>query len=433
MPDAPNVLKLSPQTKARVDAAEEAINAKTLLKSDKGAIKACEHNARVLIDAALQYSGLHYDEFLSRLRIDDRDWTDADDLGVLCWLQSTYNVATFNVGHARNGARFVAYSRRHDSLREFVESLPAWDTIPRIDAAFADAWGAPDTPLLRASSHNFFVALIARAMKPGAQVDTVWCFEGPQGTYKSRSLRELGGAFHAELSAAIGTIDFQRELRGLWIAELSELDSLRGREASTVKRLLSAPSDRFVQKYALHAETYPRRAIAVASTNEANYWEDPTGARRLIPIPCGDIRVDLIAINRLQWLAEARHRYDQGATWWEFPPAIADEQEARQQVDPWEDLLHDSIAHGRKVGLDGMGREPWPDGWLSTSEIMRDWLRLDAHQQGKASGTRLAKVMRRLGYVPKRSTTGDERGWQPDASPPQAPDVSGEVSDTLPL
>ena len=51
----------------------------------------------------------------------------------------------------------------------------------------------------------FFVALIARALRPGSQVDTVWCFEAPQGTFKSRSLRELGGAHHAEISAAIGT------------------------------------------------------------------------------------------------------------------------------------------------------------------------------------------------------------------------------------
>ena len=34
-----------------------------------------------------------------------------------------------------------------------------------------------------------------------------------------------------------------------------------------------------------------------------------TGARRLVPIPCGDIRVDLIAANRLQWFAEARQRF----------------------------------------------------------------------------------------------------------------------------
>jgi len=261
------------------------------------------------------------------------------------------------------------------------------------------------------------VALIARALRPGAQVDTLWTFEGPQGSYKSRSLRQLGGSYHAEISAGIGTTDFQREMRGIWIAELSELDSLRGREASTVKRLLSAPADRFVQKYALHADTYPRRAIAVASTNESNYWQDSTGARRLIPVKCGRIDVDLIDAHRLQWLAEARARFNAGATWWDFPAGIDDEQEARQQVDPWEDTLRQYMTHGKRTdSIDGQGLQPWPDGWISSAEIMRDWLGLTPHQQGQVSGVRLGKVMRRLGYVPERHGKGRERGWSADTS-----------------
>jgi putative DNA primase/helicase len=192
-----------------------------------------------------------------------------------------------------------------------------------------------DNVLTRTASRNFFIAMIARALHPGAQVDTLEAFEGEQGIGKTRAMRELGGDFHAEISAAIGTTDFMRELRGIWLAELSELDSLRGREASTVKRLLSSPSDRFVQKYALHAESYPRRAVAVATTNEATYWQDPTGGRRLIPISCSSIRVDLIRENRLQWFAEARRLHAEGTTWWEFPASIAQAQEERQHIDPW--------------------------------------------------------------------------------------------------
>jgi hypothetical protein len=416
-----------------VDTVVEQLDAGELIKSDKGVIRPCEHNARVLIGRAKKYDKLYYDEFLARPRIDGRDWTDADDLVLLCWLQSTHKVAGFNLGQARNGARAVAYARRRDSLREFLDDLPEWDGIDRIEAAFGDVWGAPDSALIRAASQNFFVALVARALHPGAQVDTLWTFEGPQGSYKSRSMRELGGTFHAEISAAIGTTDFQRELRGLWIAEMSELDSLRGREASTIKRLLSAPSDRFVQKYALHAEAYPRRAIAVATTNEAAYWQDATGARRLVPIPCGDIRIDVIADNRLQWFAEARHRHAEGATWWEFPPTIATAQEERQQVDPWEDLLRGFMEHGRTVGRDGQGRVDWPDGWVSSAEIMRDWLDLTPYQQGPVSSTRLGKVMRRLGFQPKRRGKGRERGWMADTCNPEESEVSAEASYPVPL
>jgi predicted P-loop ATPase len=343
-------------------------------------------------------------------------------------LQSTNGVPGFTLNQARNGARAVAYSRRRDSLQEFVESLPSWDRVERINAAFTDAWGAADDVLIRAASRNFFVALMARAHQPGAKVDTLWTFEGPQGTRKSLSLIELGGWFHAEITAPIGTTDFMRELRGIWIAEFSELDSLRGKEASTVKRLLSSPADRFVEKYAMHAQTYPRRAVAVATTNEATYWQDSTGARRLIPIACGEIRVDLIRANRLQWFAEARSAYTEGATWWEFPDGITAAQEDRQDVDPWEDTLRAAKRHGRRVGLDSGAIEPWPAGWISSATLIRDWLRLDPHQQHHTVSKRLGRVMRRLGYAPKRNGDRTERGWIPDTTESDKSEVSGHVS-----
>jgi hypothetical protein len=189
------------------------------------------------------------------------------------------------------------------------------------------------------------------------------------------------------------------------------LDSLRGREASTVKRLLSAPADRFVEKFEKHAASYPRRAVAVATTNEATYWQDSTGGRRLIPIPVTDIRIDLIQANRLAWFAEARHLYQAGVTWWKFPDSATIEQEERQAIDPWEDTLKDAIANGQ-MNEDGYAR-PWPEGWIASAAIMRDWLRIPASHQGRGSGNRLGHVMRRLGFEPKRSARGNERGWAP--------------------
>jgi Virulence-associated protein E len=362
---------------------------------------ACEANACLLMAREPRFAGLFFDDFLSRPRIDGGDWLDAHDLTTMSWLQTSTGVARFSLGMARNGAKLLSYSRRRDSLRDFVDALPAWDGVDRLAMAFYDAWGADDTPVVRAASANFFIALIARAMKPGAQVDTLWVFEGAQGTRKSAALRVLGGDFHAEVSAGVGTADFQRELQGLWIIELSELDSLRGKEASTIKRLLSAPSDRFVQKYALHAEAYPRRAVAVATTNEAAYWQDPTGARRLIPVQCTDIDLDRITALKLQWFAEAKHRYTAGEPWWEFPDAILDEQETRQQVDPWEDTI--------AAALELM---KWPATPILAASISAEWLQLLPHQQGLASGKRIAAIMRSLGFVPVKVGRACARAWQ---------------------
>lgn len=395
-----------------------------LIQGRSGAPVACEHNAVRLLGAEEAYASLHFDEFRCRVRLGDRDWTDHDDRMALCKLQEKHRIPKFTLGQVRTAVQVVAYERRRDALREYVRTLPAWDRTPRIELAFSDAWGAPDTDLTRAASRNLFIAMIARALKPGAQVDTLWAFEGPQGTLKSRSLRALGGEFHAEVSAPIGSADFQRELRGLWLAEISELESLRGREASTVKRFLSAPVDRLVEKWQVHATSYPRRAVAVATTNEAAYWQDPTGARRLVPIRTGEIDLEMIEANREQWFAEALERCEAGATWWEFPESISAEQEDRQRVDPWEDLLRRYIANGREVhrGHDHITHEPivetvmWPAGWISSSQIARDWLQLAPHQQGQNAGVRLGQVMRRLGFLPQRQGKARERGWVAVAS-----------------
>ena len=168
--------------------------------------------------------------------------------------------------------------------------------------------------------------------------------------------------------------------------------------------------------------------MAVATTNEATYWQDSTGARRLVPIVCAGIRVDMIAEHRLQWLAEARHLHASGGTWWEFPPGIADEQEARQQIDPWEDSLRRCMARGRPSGADGQGVIPWPDGWVASATIMSEWLGLDSHQQGQSSGVRLGKVMRRLGYKPMRYGKARERGWIADTQEAMPGEVSAPVS-----
>jgi hypothetical protein len=386
-----------------------------LIVSDKGVIRPCERNAYLLLSGEPRFGSLHYDEFLQRPRFEGRDWSDTDEVGAVQWLQGEFQVPGFKIEHVRHAARLLAHERRRDSLVHFIRTLPEWDGTERIDVALMDAFGAPASPVTRAASRNLFVAMIARGLNPGCQVDTLWAFEGPQGTKKSQAMRALGGAWHAEITAAVGTSDFYRELRdGVWLAELPELDAFRGREATTIKRILSAPVDRFVDKYDKHATAYPRRAVAIATTNESTYWQDTTGARRLVPIPTGDISVDLVKENRLQWFAEALRKFSAGVTWWEFPAEIQQVQEDRQQVDSWEDVLRNFIDHGRR-GPEGASTAVthWPAGWISTAEIMANWLQLDAGRQGTASGHRLGRVMRRLGFRPERRGHTRERGWTP--------------------
>jgi putative DNA primase/helicase len=391
-------------------------------------VKPCFENALRLVRWMPELRSLSYDTFLERMRYGGADFDDSNYPLVLSMLQrEEEHGIMFNMRDAIAAVDTVARERRVNMLRTFVDSLPAWDGTERIELAFTEAWGAPLTDLVRAASRNFFVALIARAIRPGCKVDTMWAFEGAQGLGKSVALDRLAGEIegekmHGEITASIGSDNFFRELRSLWVAELAEMDSMRGREASTIKRVLSSPSDRFVEKYERNARRYRRTAVCVATTNEADYWQDPTGSRRLVPIECTNIRLDLITENRLQWFAEALHRFNAHETWWEFPAAeFRAAGESRQVGDPWEDILREKIANGRmsvdssslnRVGGPEYSRVYFPADFVSSAEILSDWLELMPSQMPAAGSKRLSGVMKRLGFIPKQSPLGDRaRGW----------------------
>ena len=70
------------------------------------------------------------------------------------------------------------------------------------------------------------------------------------------------------------------------------------------------------------------------------------------------------------------------------------------------------MINGRK-DTGAFGSIAWPSGWISSAEIMRDWLRLEPHQQGRGAGARIGHVMRRLGYCPREKGHDKARGWEP--------------------
>jgi hypothetical protein len=371
-----------------------------LLRSDSGAIRACEHNAVCLLAQAEQYVGLHWDTFLSRLRIDDRDWSDAEDIGALCWLQSKFNVPRFVLGQIRNAVHTIAWERNRDKLREFFENLPPWDGVQRIELALVEAWGTAESAFSRAASHNFFVALAARALRPGCKVDEIYVFESPeQGKLKSQALRALGGAFHAEIHSTLDTDNCRRELQGCWLAELAELRPLLNTNtAEQAKAFISATEDRWVEKYQSRARTYPRRFVFCATTNLATYWDDPSGARRLVPIRCGAVRLDLIEANRLQWFAEAKAALEASETWHEFPQAEADaERDERQHHDEW---------------IEPAGE--WLVGKTETTitAVLRDAIRMPIERQDKRAQMRAAAILRRLGWARSRNSERDQQDWR---------------------
>ena len=149
-----DVHPLSPKIKARLDDETSSLDDDTLIRTPKGAILACEHNARLLIAHAPQYAELHFDDFLSRMRIGERDWADGDELGAVCWLQSTHGVARFTLQHARAARESSPIPGAGTPCASSSKGYPVgWNGTHRV--RLPDAWGARDDALTRAASQTF--------------------------------------------------------------------------------------------------------------------------------------------------------------------------------------------------------------------------------------------------------------------------------------
>ena len=67
----------------------------------------------------------------------------------------------------------------------------------------------------------------------------------PQGIRKSTALRTIAGEYFTDELADLGSKDAVMQTRGVWIIELSELDSLSHAEVARIKAFMSRTTDRF--------------------------------------------------------------------------------------------------------------------------------------------------------------------------------------------
>jgi predicted P-loop ATPase len=331
-----------------------------------------------------------FDDFLQRLRTGDqpRDWIDADDVNLTLYMQRVIGISKIGRDIVSQAVIAVAYRRTRDSLREFVEALPAWDGIERCAKFFSDVFGARESTYAQFVGLNFWKALLVRALKPGTKVDNMVVLEGGQGSGKSSALRAIvGDEWFAEASEEVTAKDFFVGLQGKWLIEIAELDSFGRSEVTSIKRVITCQSDRFRSPYGRNAVDHPRRCILAGTANHDDWNRDETGARRFWPIRCArdaQVRVDIIHAMRLQYMAEARARIAQGETWWQMPDEeTLAEQRKRYDADPWLDPVS-----GYLIGRDE----------ITTNELLLECLKFETNRISKGDQMRVTRCLTVLGW-----------------------------------
>lgn len=324
---------------------------------------------------------------------------EEDYLRTALWLSRTYG-PNFAPRLVMEAIMVVAQHQTEHPVRSYLEAL-RWDKTPRLAAWTSRYLGAADTDYNSDVGRWFLLSAVARIFEPGCKADVVLILEGPQGAGKSSALRTLAGVWFSDTPFELGSKDSFLVLRGRWIVELAELDSLSRAEANRAKAFFSSPIDVYRPPYGREVKEIPRQCVFAGSTNQTSYLRDETGGRRFWPVRCGPIQLAQLAKDRDQIWAEAVTRYRAKERWY---PATEEEvrrcleqQGERYQSDPWEDRIANYLT-GRmsEAKKDGSAA----DLWASVDEILEFSLKLELAKAGQGEKNRVVAILKRCAWEP---------------------------------
>ena len=212
-------------------------------------------------------------------------WNDSDLASLKVYLSNNYGL--YSPTKTKDALLSVAAERAYHPIKEYLESLPQWDNVPRVDTLFIDYFGADDNSYTRAVSRKSMVAAVARIYQPGTKFDSVPILNGPQGIGKSTFYAKLAGKWFSDSLTLTDMKDKSgpEKLQGYWILELGELAGMRKADVEVVKSFLSRVDDKYRASYGVNVESHLRQCIIVGSTNAENgFLRDITGNRRFWPV-----------------------------------------------------------------------------------------------------------------------------------------------------
>ena len=262
--------------------------------NEDGSIKTTITNAELILmnDPALQ--GIRYNDLAKGIEVEGRlpwervnkYWSDQDLSFLYGWVAKHYGVQFAKDKFIM--ALDMAAGRRHfNPLLDYLNGLPAWDGVERVDRLLVTYLGASDNNYTRAVTRCTLIGAIKRAYEPGCKFDNVLVLDGRPGIGKSTLLRKLGGQFFSDSLTLTDTRDktAAEKLQGIWIMEIGEMQGTRKSDVDAVKGFISRQVDEYRAAYGRYVGKYPRTSIMCGTTNSTTgFLRDTTGNRRFWPV-----------------------------------------------------------------------------------------------------------------------------------------------------
>lgn len=352
-------------------------------------------------------------------------WRDADDAQLISYVDENYG--TFSQRNFDIAVAKVTDDRSYHPIREFLQALPEWDKVERVDTLLIDYLGAADNKYVRAVTRKTLCAAACRVLNPGCKFDTMLVLNGSQGIGKSTLIAKLGGEWFSDSLSLNDTKDktAAEKLQGYWILEIGELAGLRKAEVETLRSFLSRQNDIYRASFGKRTTPHPRQCVFFGTTNaESGYLRDTTGNRRFWPVKTfggGSKRSwDVTQEDVLQIWAEVMHYVKAGEKLYLDPEVEAlakAEQREAMESDEREGLVREYLeallpdnwdemdTFERRNFLDGTGKaDIGKKGTIRRTQVcnMEIWCECFGKERSnlkRADSNELSGILVKLGWV----------------------------------
>lgn len=249
-------------------------------------------NLNLIFDNDPDLAGFAFNELAGRIQVTaplpwsrpegNSFWRDADT----AQLKSLIDTRYVSFSSRNHDVAFVkaADDRRFHPIRNYLDGLPQWDGVKRVEDLFIRYLEADDTPYVRAVTRKTFAAAVARIYRPGTKFDSIPVLDGEQGIGKSSIMKDLiSSQYYSETLSLTDMNDKSgaEKLQGFWIVEIGELAGMKKADIEKVKAFLSTSDDKYRPSYGRTVESHPRQCVIIATVNgERGYLRDVTGNRR---------------------------------------------------------------------------------------------------------------------------------------------------------
>lgn len=366
--------------------------------------------------ADISGKALGFDNFRSEIMlakpgtVDWRPFKDSDYL----WLRSRLEMGENGFEPiakelVREVVLSIAEENEFDSAINWITSLKH-DGVKRCETFLIDYFGVEDTPYHRAASLYLLTSMAGRVLLPGCQADMSVILVGGQGAKKTTAVKALVPDLDLFVSIDLSKDedDLARKMRGKLVGEIAELRGLMTKDLEGIKDWLTRTHEEWTPKYREFVTKFARRLIFIGTTNNPEFLIDTTGARRFLPVTVGsEIDVDGIRAIRDQLWAEAAALVMAGGIQWQKAEQLAKlEHEDYRVVDDWEPLIKNYLFED----LFGDGDEEQKS-VVTTTEVLVAALRFDEKQIQRRETTRVAGILRTLGYIRRKVRTENGVKW----------------------